>query len=1330
MLTIVVDVTAQMPTGREFVVAVPALWRRAELIDPGEIRILVMATRQTDVTLRWSGPDGTILDRVSVQAGGRGIFSTPMLFQTQNLMQTNFDRDSAEANQRSLVVEATEPISVFLLYDHYVEREFNGRSKTEMWSVPPTTAYDTSWVVTVDSGTSAWGDRTGFLVIAAEDGTVISWKPSVRWGYTSPLEPVAGTITLKKHQVYQVLSWERGGEDANLSGTKVSANRPITLLPFTLGTDVIPSRKSTLAEHQYSVNQAGRTFYAVPPTPLRTTRVRLVAQHDGTTLSINDQPSGISLDCGDFHSIEVAGPVKIEASRPVVAMQMLYYPDGEARRRGASSMALLPPVENYREKLQWINPRLEERPEESQNVWHHYAMITVRTSVAASVLLDGEPVLFDILHADGEYVSAVVPLNPKHYVLEADGPLGAIAYGVAIDDAYACIVGEGARAIVAAGIDSIAIRTCDTIADVAIPLESLGNLGFRIDSVVADGIRLAAVRYPPSFPTLMPPGRELEIRLRFSMPTARLYSGTVRIYTNALNESVTTIPFRILRDSARLRVPGSVDFGRIDASQSTVDTTIRIVNDGEDSLRITTLVSTDARFTILEPAELPLVLGPGEVDSIVLRAIPESGVQVEGRIEILGAPCFVPLSIDLRLYRGSGPALERPATIDFTGDLCDSAPGSDTTIILRAVGDEPLLLEQIELGGDNPTMFALLDDPSPTTILPGESATVTIRYAPVGFGLHRATLRIVSNDARRLPPIGLIGRRDTATIVPEQQQITLPRLSSCAPSTTRELRIRNTIGTVPAEITTLAFAGDTPFSVLGPLPGSLAPLGGERIVEIRFAPTTEGDWVDTLLIGGGPCGIEERVVFRGSRRSPALTSDRTSHSFGLLELCRSPSDSTTVRLRNSGEIADTIFGVVQSGDGVFAVRRPDGMAIEFPLVLAAGQEVELSVRFVPGGAGRFRGEVGFEWGPCDRIHRISLEGEATEPSLLLSSERIEFGQVDIGIPGARRSITLANRSSLPRVVDRIDVGADANPFRLIRPLPLPITLPPGREVTIEFEFDPTDTGRAAEIATISIDPPCADTLRIELRGEGRSLDEQEASLTLDLPDHLEEAVGARTVIPLVVSDGERLEATPIDRIEVLVEWAASLLYPEDLTTYLAGWRAEIVETRIEGDRRVLHLRFSGSDGIGRGDTLGQLSALVLLGDRDTTDLLLQLLDLGTPPGAIVTTTLDHGSFALYGICRIDGPRLLASDRLLRLGAPRPNPGSEIIEIPIRVERSGRLEITLYDLDGTPRSRPIDQIVDAGEQLVPIAVSYLPVGIYLCRGEFEGEAQEVVVIVRR
>ena len=320
---------------------------------------------------------------------------------------------------------------------------------------------------------------------------------------------------MNRHQVYQVLSWERGGGESDLSGTLINADKPVSVIPFSLGAD-LGGRKSTLAEQQYGKEESGKLFYTLPFEPHGSSSIKVVANLDSTVVRINGTDVA-TLSRGRTLARAIDGPTKIETSEPVVVMQFMARQSGSTP--GAASMAMLPPVESYRPLLQWINPIIRERPLDSDNYWRHYAMITTTVEVAPSVLLDGAPVRFNRTHVDNEYVSTVLRLNPSSYHLTADGPVGCVVYGMAVDDAYAYMAGEGSP----------------------------------------------------------------------------------RVYSNATNESVTVLPFRITRDSARLSYPGVVAFGQVGSGVTTIDTTILLRNQGERSVTIETLFSGGSQLEVLGP---------------------------------------------------------------------------------------------------------------------------------------------------------------------------------------------------------------------------------------------------------------------------------------------------------------------------------------------------------------------------------------------------------------------------------------------------------------------------------------------------------------------------------------------------------------------------------------------------------------------------------------------------------------------------------------------------------------------------------------------------------
>ena len=80
------ETAAQLMAGKEFVVALPSFWRRPDGGNPGNFQITIMCSRRTNVTVKWSGPGGGIVDQGTIEGGNRLTIQPPR-FQVVNLMQ-------------------------------------------------------------------------------------------------------------------------------------------------------------------------------------------------------------------------------------------------------------------------------------------------------------------------------------------------------------------------------------------------------------------------------------------------------------------------------------------------------------------------------------------------------------------------------------------------------------------------------------------------------------------------------------------------------------------------------------------------------------------------------------------------------------------------------------------------------------------------------------------------------------------------------------------------------------------------------------------------------------------------------------------------------------------------------------------------------------------------------------------------------------------------------------------------------------------------------------------------------------------------------------------
>lgn len=1354
------ETIAQLAAGKEFVVPLPSFWRRKDGGDPGNFQITVMCSRRTTVTVKWSGPNGAILDQAIVNGGNR-LTVQPPRFPVQDLMQEYEDRKPFEVNQRSFYIETDQPVTVQAFYDQY----FNGtQSRTEYYTIPPISTYGTSYTNVAFQGNA--GGNSGFIIIASEDDTEVEFVPNVQWNFPSEEPDIPVTLTLKKYQVYQVLSNQLGsGIRSDMTGTPITSNKPIGVIAFSLASNSPdyeaptppaggpqppwPNSTSPLAEAVLpEADAGGTTFYTMPMAPQDSSYVRVGALEDGTDVSANGIQVIAGLNRGEYKTIPITAPTKFVASKPVQLRQVSRssnhpfvdtvltnrpndLPDTTIRLlRGNPGMAMVPPVSYFKRTLQWTTPRPKNRSASRTDStfivmpWYHYALITAPVSTLNTVRLDGQPVDFDYTYSDGQYASAIVPLLPIQHIVEADEPISCIAYGFGWNDGYATISGEALRSIAKVDIDSLIITTCDTLADAEFLLSNLGNNNFRIDSINADGVQIMNIRSPIGFPTEMPPGRELPARITLLLPRPGTYTGTIRVFTDANNTEVVSVPYRIVRDSARMTIPAIVDYGAVDADRTSFDTLITLRNDGENPVTITTLSFDNGRFVVTQPS-LPVTIPPGGSRSIGVKFTPVPGVPEEGRLRILGEPCFTPIDVAFTGFQGAGALLGVARNVTYDPYTCDAPESVDTTIIVTSIGDKPLEITAHQITGQDVDKFTLLNSIVGNTILPGQSDTLRVRYRPTLFGIHKATLELSTNAQNASNPvqIALNGRKDTAMALPKTRTVQFKTLLSCDAPEERTITLVNN-GTLDAEITAIEGLDGTPFSVVESLPLSIPYLGFERTITVRFDPTADGDFETVLRIVGGPCGIAEEVTLKGSRVTPSLAVDREQIKLDTLYLCEG---STTAQftLTNDGPVIDSISRVSVAGSGAFVLEN-----IDFPLIMPPGESRTLTVTLTPdNGAANYAGAFEFIWGPCDGSTVVNLDAVVVDPDVTLSASDMDFGEVDFTTGPVRRTVTITNESTVTRTISSIDLGGSGN-LSVVNP-PLPYALGPGESVELEVEYAPQAIESLDVTASITVAGPCPETEELAITGKAVGQEIIRGDLTIVIPDNLQGNVNERITIPIQVRGGNNLAEVAAERLEVGISWRYTMLFPENLTTSIAGMNATILSSDIVGDRRVLRLSFNGGQ-IPEDGTLGSLGALVLLGDRMETDLRVDTVIIETPasPERLVSLGSDHGSFTVLGVCEIDGNRLVQIGTGLKISAPNPNPVRENATLVFNLEQEGLTDIALYDLLGNRRQQLVREELTDGSHAVRIDGSALEPGVYYCVLRSNGKRVQTTIIVQR
>ena len=442
-------VQAQVPAGTEFLVTLPAFISFAERNDTSfKFRFEVYCSRPTKVSVRWANTGSYLVQDAQLNAGERLVIMKPQ-FDINQIVQSDERYLADTINMRAFWVTADQPVSVHATFDK--------NYRTETYTAMPISSYDTNYTVIDYSGFSYYGARGGFLITAAEDSTRITINPGADVYTQKVAERLKGmpfTITLQKHQIYQVLAGQLNqGFASDMSGTIIHATKPIGVLPFSkatnvpvtkLPTDALPEKSGfdewytsvkTIMNPQLPDSKAGTTFYAVPLSQQNKTRIRIIATQFGTTITMNGKPAVMkfgsapatsTFNTGAVFDTVITEPTVFEASKPVVAVQLAYSgskgsasdPTMVEFLPGDPMMVSLFPSGYYKPSLQWVSPLLDAHPAKGGNSqvlypWNHYVIVTAPVEARGYVMLDGQPIDLPIDYSDGKYVSAIIRVTPR-----------------------------------------------------------------------------------------------------------------------------------------------------------------------------------------------------------------------------------------------------------------------------------------------------------------------------------------------------------------------------------------------------------------------------------------------------------------------------------------------------------------------------------------------------------------------------------------------------------------------------------------------------------------------------------------------------------------------------------------------------------------------------------------------------------------------------------------------------------------------------------------------------------------------------------------------------
>jgi hypothetical protein len=584
-------------------------------------------------------------------------------------------------------------------------------------------------------------------------------------------------------------------------------------------------------------------------------------------------------------------------------------------------------------------------------------------------------------------------------------------------------------------------------------------------------------------PVTIAAGATYSVDISFKPSGATYYSGVLtamdatakpvaQISISGYGSSATTIS-----SQAQLTInPASVSFGDVAVGSSSTEA-LTVTSTGTAPATIDWGYIDGAGFTASGPA-LPLTLNPGQSVTAHVKFTPGSAGAVSGQLKIRYN------KTRYAIVNLSGTGTEdltsqltvSPTSVNF-GDVTVGSSSSQS-VTLSSSGTAPVTIHSATISGKE---FSISGATFPVTLNPRQTVTLLVKFTASASGTVTGDLTITSNaSTNATAAVSLSG---TGTPAPSPQ-LTLSATAmsfndvTVGSSATKSLTLSST-GTAPVIIDSDAISG-TSFSVSGTsFPLTLNPRQAVTL-DVHFAPKATGTPTGQLNIhSNSSTNANPTVSLSGkgtAAPSPQLSVKPASLPFGDVTI--GTSSTQTVTLTSNGTASVTVNSVTVHG-AEFAIS-----GASFPLKLNPNKTVTLDVKFTPKATGEATGYLTIDSNSStDSTATVNLSGtgtSATSPQLSVKPTSLPFGDVTVGT-SSTQTVTLTSNGTASVTINSIKAtGAGFS----VSDETLPLTLNPGKTVTLQVQFAPTGTGAVTGDLAIDSNSSTNAIATVSLSGTG------------------------------------------------------------------------------------------------------------------------------------------------------------------------------------------------------------------------------------------------------
>jgi photosystem II stability/assembly factor-like uncharacterized protein len=259
--------------------------------------------------------------------------------------------------------------------------------------------------------------------------------------------------------------------------------------------------------------------------------------------------------------------------------------------------------------------------------------------------------------------------------------------------------------------------------------------------------------------------------------------------------------------------------------------------------------------------------------------------------------------------------------------------------------------------------------------------------------------------------------------------------------------------------------GSSDFVVLGtPLTPLIIEPGEEIEFTVSFSPTTAGvpEKATIRIISNDPNAPVVDIDAVGEMGTGAVvTAIANAGNFG--NVCLGSFADEALTINNSGSCPLSITGIFGSADFL----APS--VLSYPMVVGAGDSIEVEVRFQPSTFGAKSGTITIFSNDPAGAHTVHVSGTAPSPRAnLIIANTGNFGKVCVG-SFADEPLIVTNSGKCTLTIN--GVTSSSGEFLAPEVISYPITIGPGDALPLPVRFQPLGFGTKSATITLSSDDP-------------------------------------------------------------------------------------------------------------------------------------------------------------------------------------------------------------------------------------------------------------------